>query len=318
MYVIRDIWGNKIQPKEIKLFLFADERKRVKVRGRDERWDYLCLLVIPSNKIDAAIEILKHHRGEVEYFEELRFREINKKAKGKKFELAKRWLEEIIEDGKQGRGIFYFSILGIDKNKLDFSCFGEGDSPKGKYANVYNRFFRTNFLSTIKSFFDEYDSIIVERIFHDREGNLEQHEYFNWHLIWKVEREEERIFFASDKIIFVESDHRKEKNFPWASHFIQLADILVGSVSYCMELSNPRHKGQKELAKVMLPLVEKLVYRADNKNSRFGYFKKYKLAFFPKTEKREELPNQVYTKRDLALLDEVSKQLKLPLVIQES
>ena len=85
-----------------------------------------------------------------------------------------------------------------------------------------------------------------------------------------------------------------------------------------MELSNSRHKGQKELAKVMLPLVDRLVNKPDNKNSRYGYYKKYKLAFFPKTKKEEKLPNQVYTKRGLALPDAVSKQLKLPLVIQES
>ena len=308
--VMTDIFGNDVQPKEIELTLFADERKNI-----NNRWDYLCLLIIPTNKIKEAFDIIESCRlvdkwpqkekGKIMYEGELKFSEINKDAKGEKFEVAKKWLEEIINDGKEGRGIFYCSILGIDRHMLHFSNFGKGSSPKGKYANIYNRFFRTNFLASIKTFFSKYDIIIVESIFHDKEGNLEQHLYFDWHLIWKVEREEENIFFVSDKIIFVESDHQKEKNYSWASHFIQMADILVGSVTYCLDYTNPSNKGQKELAKLILPLVYRLVEMPTNKNSSFGYFNKYKLSFFPNSE------GEVYTLRKIKLLELESKQQSL-------
>lgn len=308
---MRDIFGNPVLPKEVELYIFADERKKV-----DNRWDYIAILIIPADKISEALEILNEHRREIRYNGEVKFANVNKKAKGEKFELAKRWLEEIILDGQMRRGIFYFNILGIDRYNLNFEFFGNGNTPKGKYPNIYNRFFRTTFLSGVKSFFHEYDKILVKNIFHDSEGNLEQHEYFSWHLIWKVEQEEDKISFENDEIIFINSDLRKEKKYKYEeiSNFIQLTDVIVGAVSYCLDYSNPNNKGQKQLAELILPLVDRLVNSPSNKNSRFGYFNKYRLAFFPKQVLREtniKLDGEMYTRRKIKLKEKKSDQLSL-------
>ena len=78
---MRDIFGNEIQLKEIKLTLFADERKNVK-----NRWDYLCLFNVPSDRISDALDKLdksrivdKWHGGKKErYNRELKFSGISK------------------------------------------------------------------------------------------------------------------------------------------------------------------------------------------------------------------------------------------------
>jgi len=296
---MRDIFGNPILPKEVELYIFADERKKV-----NNRWDYIAILIIPADKISEALEILDRHRRETRYNKEIKFTNVNKKAKGEKFELVKRWLKEIILDGQMRRGIFYFNILGIDKYYLNYEFFGNDNTPKGKYPNVYNRFFRTTFLSGVKSFFNEYDGILVKNIFHDSEGNLEHHEYFSWHLIWKVRQKEDKIHFENDEIIFINSDSEKEPKYKKFSNFIQLIDVIVGSVSYCLDYPSPNNKGQEQLAEIMLPLVDRLVNNPSNKNSSYGYFNKYKLSFFPKQKLKNaniNLPGEIYTKREIKL-----------------
>lgn len=290
-------------PEEIGLYIFADERKNI-----NDRWDYIAILIVPGSNVEKALKILNKHRNEVGYYNELKFGKINKKPKGEKFKLARRWLQEIIRDGKENRGIFYFNILGIDRNNLDFQYFGNGNTPKGKYANVYNKFFRTVFLSAIKSFFYKYNKIVIKGIFHDSEGNLETHKYFSWHLIWKIKQTEDKIQFENDRIVFINSDKNKEKTkYKKFSDFIQLVDLIVGSVSYCLDYSNPHNIGQKELAKIMLPLVDRVVNNPSNKNSSFGYFGKYRITFFPKQELTEndlygnKLTGKIYTKRKIQL-----------------
>jgi len=113
-----DLFGNPItlretiKPRGIEIYIFADERKKV-----GNRWDYIAILVVPAEKISEALRILTKHREEVGYYRELKFSQI-KKAKGEKFNLANRWLQEIIDDGKLGRDIFHFNILGIDRSNL--------------------------------------------------------------------------------------------------------------------------------------------------------------------------------------------------------
>ena len=49
----------------------------------------------------------KGKKEKIRYDGELKFSKINKNAKGEKFEVAKKWLEEMITDGKESRGDFF-------------------------------------------------------------------------------------------------------------------------------------------------------------------------------------------------------------------
>jgi len=90
---MKDIFGNSISPTNIELYIFADERKKI-----NNRWDYIAILIIPTYKIGDALSILEKHRKEIGYYEEIKFSKVNRKAKGEKFELSKRWLQEIITE----------------------------------------------------------------------------------------------------------------------------------------------------------------------------------------------------------------------------
>jgi hypothetical protein len=175
-------FGNKTTTKDLSITVYADERKKL-----DERWDYMCLFFFPTDKIEEFCKLLAFAREKANnYSGEMKFAAINKKGKGEKFKVAKEWVNVVIEDGLQKKENIFFSILGIDRNNLDFSAFGKGNSNYGKYANVYNRFFRSVLVGGLKYFFSNAGNIIVDSIFHDTEGNLETHEYFSRHSIFKI------------------------------------------------------------------------------------------------------------------------------------
>jgi len=295
----------------MKIFVFADERKNVIAR-----WDYICLLIIPSDKFKSLFNDLIKARQEAQYDYELSFSKLNKKGTGSKLDLANCWTDIIIDDATKHMDRIYFKIFGIDKAKLDFSFFGYKNTPDGKYANIYNRFFRTALLGSLNYFFPD-KPITVQRIFHDTEGNLQNHDYFDWHCIKKISDLNKRISFSCDRVIFVDSNHFKEKQFPTASHIIQLTDLIIGSVTYCIHETNLSNKSQYEIARKMLPLVNGILSNPYDKNSSLGYYRKYDICHFPKNRLKrlheKRIPGECYRLNCESFLDRVTGQQYLDL-----
>jgi len=308
MYKGKNLFGDRVLPETIELFIFADEKKKV-----NNRWDYIGMVLIPADKMDEALKLLNRAREKVKYYNSLKFAKINKKGKGQIFGLSREWLNIILDDGKYKRGIFYFNVLGIDTQNLDFSYFGEGCSSKGKYANVYNRFFRTTFLSSIKYFFPNYNKIVIKGIFHDTEGNLEEHQYFDWHLIWKIGRDNKDIIFQEDRIYFINDNHNEELSYPDYSHFVQLIDIIIGTISFCFDFPNRANKGKILLAQHFLPLVKEIIYEREERESYYGYARKYSISFFPSETLKlgnVKLGGMIYKDRPI-IIENRSAQQKL-------
>ena len=148
--------------------------------------------------------------------------------------------------------MFYWEVLGIAIHDLNSRCFGRGDEPTGKYATVYNRFFRTAFLFSINTYFVSYDQVIISNVFHDTEGNLQEHGLFDWHLPRVVAND--RIQFRNNRIRFVFSDPSSEEVHKAEAQVIQLADILVGSVSQRLDSSSAR-EGKVELGDCLTDML---------------------------------------------------------------
>ncbi len=279
---MKDLFGADIQAKEAFLSIYCDERKiDSQAHPNRESWVYITLLIIPDSKKLEVLEILNKHRNnkDVRYYGELKFRKIDKTSRISTItRLAKLWLQEIINDTNK---CFYFKVFGIKKDNLLFELFGAGTTSKGKYATIYNRFFRTAFLSAINSYFprEEYEKITISGLFHDSQGRLEAHEFFPWHLPYKVT--DGRVDFKSDQFCFIDSNHRAEPKYKDDSQFIQLADLLVGSVSHCLDLPTQSSKGKNEIAEVILPLLKEMLGSVYSKVSQFEYFRKYDVSFYP-------------------------------------
>ncbi|MCD6124407.1 hypothetical protein J7J62_04460, partial [bacterium] len=96
------------------------------------------------------------------------------------------------------------------------------------------------------------------------------------------------------------------------SHFIQLTDVLVGVVSYCLDFEKLNNEGYFKLGKILLPLVDRLINNPKNKNSSFGYYKKYKVSFFP------DKNGEVYQKRDIKLKNFIQNLQEIPGLLSQS
>jgi len=276
--------------RSINVALITDERKNI-----CDAWNYISTIIIPTNLFNTFYETLMAHRNTVGYFNELIFREIGKS--GPKLELAKLWLNEILIDENEK---IYFKILGLNRKLFDENIFGHGSLKKGvNYANFYNRFFRTNVLS-IKYFFNKYDEIIIDKIFHDTEGNLENHYLFDWHCIWKLESDA-KIKSRFNKVVFVDSNHLNEKTHPKVSQIIQFSDLLVGTISHCLDFEIKDHNGRNELGKIIFPLLKRILNSPQNKNSSYKYYRKYDVNFFPKSLPNEYQNLQQYLHKNRAI-----------------
>ena len=231
---------------------------------------------------------------------EVHFIEIEK-SKDKYF-VAQRWLNYLINDREK----IYFYILGIDFTKLDKSKFGI----KGQQSNIYNRFFRTAILKSVKSYFYKYNKIIIEDIYHDNSISLETHYCFPWHPIFYINDTDEKVCFTTNEINFIDSDHRKSLNLN--SNFIQFMDLILGCARNCIEYTS-KNVDKEELSIQYLPIISRLIENPNNINSKYNYVGRQKIEFFPKynlenldentLEYEYKRMNAFFTKRNLRIED---------------
>jgi hypothetical protein len=258
-----------------RVLVYSDERKKV-----DVVWDYHCLMIVEENSRGSFLEQLRKDRKEVGYQYELKFANLDSKAKGEKVELARKWMGHILEEADSPRWKIYFDITGVDNSNMDYSLFGEDASSFGKYATVYNRFFRASLQGMLKLFFPS-NPVIVKDIYHDREGNLENHGYFEWHVITRTKRDQSYADFECSKVCFVDSDHRTEVTSPEAAEFIQFVDVLLGAVTYCIHVTNPRNMGQRKVAEDIFALVDEILRSPYKDLGQFHHFRRFTISHFP-------------------------------------
>ncbi len=213
-------------------------------------------------KCDLACSYHTKNNTEIHYTEVDRSRD--------KFFIAEKWIDYLLNDTEN----IYFYILGIDLEKLNQSFFGD----KKQQHNIYNRFFKTAILKSVKSYFYKYQQIIISEIYHDSSTALETHAYFSWHSIFKIGSRDSKVKFTAKDIEFIDSDHRKSLNS--YSNFIQFIDLLLGCTHNCLEYGS-KNEDKEKLSMQSLPLIERLVKTPNNVNSKYKYVGRQKIEFFP-------------------------------------
>lgn len=294
----------------MKVRLYGDEIKQFK-NSEGQSWMYLGLLAIPENQWSHALEILEEDRKAVSYFGEIKSTKLTQRPK---IELAKRWLGRVMWDDRK---CFHFYILGLNMDNLQRKAFG--DKGKEQDRRIYNRFFRMGVTYTLKGYWGDMDLIDVLAIFHDK-TEMERDDLFDWHTIWKIAIKEEKITFKTDTIKFIDSDHAKEKDYPDDSHFIQLIDIILGSVRQCLDCTSTK-EGITEVAKEFLLLFERLTdkRRCNNPYSRYRYYKRCCIAFFPSrklttkdlADPWKRIQSSFFVQRPSLLTEKLSRQQRL-------
>ncbi|PJA02327.1 hypothetical protein COX73_01385 [bacterium (Candidatus Gribaldobacteria) CG_4_10_14_0_2_um_filter_36_18] len=307
---------NNASQGDIELNLYCDEVKDKECPIIKDKWHYFGILIVPTNieKI-FLVDLLKkrfrvNNLSEVdrktEYFPKnnriVHFHSLGADT----YHIAKRWYD-YIRDPKSCDKV-YFSILGVNQNKLNPESFGNEEL----FERIYNRFFRTAVIFSIKKYFPGRN-IIIKNIFHE-EGEQEYHEFFPWHIFYRINEDCENITCLNKEVSFLNKDHRKNNT----ANFIQLVDVILGSAV------NNLHNSTKNEHKVKLTedfsgLIKRLVESPENPNSTYckDYYKRMNISFFPKQNinpKDEYLEykkrmNQFYHGREIVFLNRRQKRL---------
>jgi hypothetical protein len=319
-----------IKLEKIVLNIYCDEIKeqRLKIKYTDkfEHWTYIGMLIVPdeiSDNLNNDINQLRclndkvwrccdnlcpfHSRNNTE----IHYQGVDDSIK---FKIAQRWVDYWLNDRKN----IYFYILGLNLSKLDIDKFGPR-SQQDIHSTIYNRFFRTALTKSLKYFFLDYESIIIKDIYHDI-GNTQHHKYFPWHSIYKIQSEDSKIQFLNDNIIFIDSDHRKSEGSPYHSHFIQFIDIILGCFMNCLHLSST-NENKYTLSSSSYDLVSRIIRNPKNANSRYNYYRRQMIEFFPKEdlrgmdesslEYRYKKFNQFYHERALNIEPKITGQISV-------
>ncbi len=207
-----------------------------------------------------------HDMNNVEvHFTDIRDGRVNKSL----IEISKSWLKQFSNNNKT----IFANVLCIDLNNLNSSFFGD----ESKKANIYNKFFRTVIDYELKTYFRGYDKIIIKNIFHDKKNELERHNFFNYRNLEKLSYENSKNIKFANRIVFVNSDHKKEENYPDESHFIQLIDLIIGAIRHnILRISDSKKKD--EVARKIRHLLNKLRQKySDSSILRVSFFPKNKI-----------------------------------------
>lgn len=283
--------GGRVQ--RVRLYIDESETRR---NERGDSWLYICTVAVTERAHPGVLEGLLDDRRLTRCQSELHFK---KTKSADKVALATRWLNRVL-----GSERLYFHILGIHLNRLEHGFFGPAGADRDQ--RIYTRFFRPAITYPLKAFFGS--PVEISAVFHDG-GKLEHHEWFDWHSLWRIQREHPDVKFSADRVQFIDSDHRKEPAFPKDSHLIQLADLILGASRVCLD-GGCDNQRKRAVAEQMIPLLQRMMSGKRNINSSFKYVDRKSISFFPSKQIKlgtaaddaERLRSGFYRSREFLIL----------------
>lgn len=308
---MKDLFGNEVIEKPVNINIFADEVYGKICPYTKNIWHYLGIIV--EDLDHPLLDDIIHERFMGNYDVHSPYYEKNNKivhwsdiriADTKN--ICKRWFNYILNPGRSSSK-FYSYILGLNDSYLEKEEF----DIKDEFNSKYNRFFRSAVLYALKVFF-RGKHVVVENTYHEV-GQQAHSKYFPWHVIYKLEQEEQNISFNCREITFLPKDHRKDQR----SNIIQLCDVVLGvSTSIIHGIEKSRSSlYREELANLYSAIFKRIIENPKNKNSWYKYYNRIMISFFPNKKTAPDdirrLSNQFYTKRKLYYIEKKSGQMEL-------
>lgn len=289
--------------KTIHLELFVDESKNrpYEYGETEQKITYIMIMAVPTNKKELLYNKINNSRclnDKVKVYgkctERCSYHDLNNSEihytkidqSRVKYSIANKWIDILLDNNKLNEEGIYFNILGIIETNLNNSLFGTNK----QFGNIYSRFFRTNLLRLLKMFY-KYDHIIIDKIYHDKTSEMENHPYFKNNVIKKIRlsevlRDRKKVIFKEDEIEFIDSNHNIGMQVE--SQFIQFVDIILG-VTLNVIHNTAKTDQKKELTRKIKPLISRILDKrySKNINSSYNYFNKQCISFFPKYSKEK-------------------------------
>lgn len=306
-----DLFGNQSSSPPVRINIYADEVQSKECPYTKDDWFYIGILVEKVGK-ELLPDVLdaryfgNYDKDSVYFCKNDRIIHWTDISDIDTKNICDRWLNYILDPSRSEK-FFHAYVLGLNNSKLNKHEFGDEQEFNWKY----NRFFRSAILYAVKCFFPS-DQVIIENIFHEQ-GQQQNHEYFPWHCIYKIERGDEKISCSCDRVTFLPKSHR---NSP-VSNIIQLCDLFMGVCTTCIHglLDSNSSKYKAELLRKSLPLIQRMIGEPNNRNSRYRHANRIMIRNFPRerTDLNEirRLTNQFYSVRRLHYLEQISGQMLL-------
>lgn len=261
---------------EMRCSVYHDER------FIENKWLYHAFLFVPNVREMPFLSDLHNIRKITGWDRELHFGRLNNTHTQNN--CAKACLKSYL-DKHSDQCRFYF--IGVDQSALAKELW----DPQVRNFKIYNRFFQIGLYSAIKWLFINpkagFRKVCIEKVFSDSK-NRSSDDRFHTQPIEDIEFsaaiKKEAISFESKTIIEVDSDHRKETDFPQASHIVQLVDLLAGSMSQMFD-NTSKHEGKHLMARCLWEYdLPKAIMGYDKDNFKSKFYKRIGLSFFPKTK----------------------------------
>lgn len=311
----KDLFGNPIIEKPIEVNIYADESMDRKCPYTKNNWHYMCLIVERIDK--PLLEDIINERYCYNLDKNSAYFEKNNKiphwtdlSSADEKNICKRWFEYITNPVKSSEKFFCY-ILGLNESYLNNDEF----DPNQKFNSIYNRFFRSAIAYALKCFFPN-KKITIKQIYHEQ-GQQQEHKYFSWHPIDKLENEENNFKFETNRIGFLGKDHTQNEK----ANILQLCDCFLGAVVNIIDglenMNSGVSKNKIELMKIINPLLKGMMQETQNRNSSYKQANHIMIRFFPKekTDKQDikRQTNQFYNERKMKFEEDISpnKQLSL-------
>jgi hypothetical protein len=310
----KDLFGFDIStPPQIEVNIYADESMNRKCPYTNDNWHYMCLIVervdMPllddlineryCNNLDQTSPYFAKNNKILHWTEIKNADEIN---------ICKRWFQYILNPGTSSDK-FYCSILGLNESFLSDDEFDKNQ----RFNSIYNRFFRSAIEYSLKCFWGN-NEIVIKNIYHEQ-GQQQDHTYFRWHPIDKLQNKESNFKFETNEIQFLGKDHKIDEK----ANILQLCDCFLGAIINLIHgFENPESKksqNKNELLKLILPLCERMMKNPENPKSSYKHKNRIMIRFFPKNkcEKNDirRLQNQFYSERKLKYKEDKYPQLNI-------
>lgn len=287
-----DLFGNVNLPKEIRCFVYHDERVIPK------KWLYHGFLFVPIGFKKQLIDMLEKERATSTWEKEIRFS--NLKDTRTMNDLAIRWTNLFFTSLHNST---YFYLLGVNYTNLAKDLW----NTKTKDFKIYNRFFQIGLYGAIKWFFLNqnagFKKVVIQDIFSDAKSRTPQDKFHSQpikDMIFKKIIKDEPITFTFRGLTIteVDSNHNAETKYKDESHIIQYVDLLIGGISQVLD-NTSNHEGKCKVAEI---LVNAKIPKRIMGGRKFKsiYYKKYAVSFFPKNKlsKNEIIDKSVYKQKN--------------------
>jgi hypothetical protein len=259
-----------LEPKFDEVTVYHDETKKALNKNI---WGH-GLLFVPDKIMKKMLSELMSIRERTKYESKLHFADISEGAFTPKYECAKSWIELGVEYLRKKYGC-KLGILFFDKSSFDIRLY-TGDTKKEKELKLIETILRMILKGSVHYLYDQNWRVRIKKVVTD--GNPWHRKLNEVRVLGKLLQEvRDYVEISKDAEIVSISSNPNKSSDPNSAQFLQLTDLLLGSVIQCC-FRNLKYGSKKEV--LVRPVRELLDKRKRGRQfQKSSHYKSFTLSF---------------------------------------